>query len=72
MIGTADELAAQGIAVPKPSAASTQGPLGRRFSAIVDVARGCAMTSTRCSTGRWPRRSTLLIGSTMLLRFAYQ
>ena len=55
MIGTADELAAQGIAIPTTAAARTRAPAA---AAAGDRrgARCSATTSTRCSTGRWPRR----------------
>ena len=71
MIGTADELAAQGIAVPRPTA-PTPGRAARR----------CSAWSTR--SGRFRDdvnpmfyralavSMTLLLGSTVLLRFAYQ
>ncbi len=70
MIGTADELATQGIAVPKPlpSTRARRSPIQR----IVDVARGVRDDINPMFYRALAVSLTLLIGSTILLRFTYR
>jgi Trk K+ transport system NAD-binding subunit len=70
MIGTAEELAAQGIRVAKPIPASPRArPL---FVRIADAVRAFADDLNPMFYRALAVSATLLIGSTIMLRFAYQ
>ena len=70
MIGTADELAAEGIAVPKPlpHTRARRSPLQR----VVDAARTLRDDINPMFYRALAVSLTLLLGSTVLLRFTYQ
>lgn len=70
MIGTADELAAQGIAVPKPlpQTRARRSPLHR----VADAVRTLGDDINPMFYRALAVSLTLLIGSTVLLRFTYQ
>ncbi len=70
MIGTADELAAQGIAVPKPlpQIRARRSPLQR----VTDAARTLRDDINPMFYRALGVSLTLLLGSTVLLRFSYQ
>jgi Trk K+ transport system NAD-binding subunit len=69
MIGTADELAARGIKVPRPTATRRRGPGVRR---VLDVARGLRDDVNPMLPRALFAVALLLIGSTVVLRFSYQ
>ena len=69
MIGTADELAARGIKVPRPTAPRSRPPRLRR---ALDAARALRDDVNPMMFRALAAAATLLIGSTALLRFAYQ
>ncbi|MBS4729192.1 NAD-binding protein [Mycobacterium sp. SM1] len=69
MVGTADELAARGIEVPRPTARRARRPRLRR---VLDAAR---VLRDELNPVFYPVMASvliLLIGSTILLRFAYR
>ena len=70
MIGTADELAAQGIAVAKPFATSSAAPFGGspRDRRAAGIPRGLNPKFYRALAAS----TTLLLCATVLLRFTYQ
>ncbi len=70
MIGTADELATQGIAVPKPlpRTRARRSPLQR----VADAVRTLRDDINPMFYRALAASLTLLLGSTVLLRFAYQ
>lgn len=70
MIGTADELATQGIAVPKPlpQARARRSPLQR----VADAVRTLRDDINPMFYRALAASLTLLLGSTVLLRFTYQ
>jgi Trk K+ transport system NAD-binding subunit len=69
MIGTADELAARGIKVPRPTATrSRRRPLRR----VLDGARALRDDVNPMFTRALLAVALLLIGSTVVLRFSYQ
>jgi Trk K+ transport system NAD-binding subunit len=69
MIGTVDELAARGIRVPRPTARRSRRPLLRR---VLDAARGLRDDVNPMFPRALLAGACLLIGSTTVLRFAYQ
>lgn len=69
MIGTADELAARGIRVPKPTARRSRRAWLRR---LVDAARGLRDDVNPMLPRALVAVALLLIGSTVVLRFSYQ
>jgi Trk K+ transport system NAD-binding subunit len=69
MIGTADELAARGIKVPRPTATRSRPPRLRR---ALDAARSLRDDVNPMLFGALAAAMTVLIGSTVVLRFAYQ
>jgi Trk K+ transport system NAD-binding subunit len=69
MIGTADELAARGIKVPRPTATRSRRPRLRR---ALDAARALRDDVNPMLFRALAAAATLLIGSTVLLRLAYQ
>jgi len=69
MIGTADELAARGIKVPRPTATRSRRPRLRR---TLDAARALRDDVNPMFFRALGAALALLIGSTVLLRFAYQ
>jgi Trk K+ transport system NAD-binding subunit len=69
MIGTADELAARGIKVPKPTATRSPRPRLRR---ALYAARALRDDVNPMFFRALAAALTLLVGSTVLLRFAYQ
>ncbi|OBA70625.1 potassium transporter TrkA [Mycobacterium sp. 1554424.7] len=69
MIGTADELAARGIQVPKPIARPSRRAWLRR---LLDVARGLRDDVNPMLPRALFAVALLLIGSTVVLRFSYQ
>jgi Trk K+ transport system NAD-binding subunit len=69
MIGTADELVARGIKVPKPTATRSRRPLLRR---VLDAARGLRDDVNPMFSRALLAAACLLIGSTVVLRFSYQ
>jgi Trk K+ transport system NAD-binding subunit len=69
MIGTADELAARGIRVPRPTARRSRRPLLRR---VLDAVRGLRDDVNPMFPRALLAGACLLIGSTTVLRFAYQ
>jgi len=69
MIGTTDELAARGIKFPRPTAPRMQRPRLRR---MLDAARALRSDVNPMFGGAVAAALTVLIGSTILLRFAYQ
>src|SRR5246127_2940973 len=69
MIGTADELAARGIKVPRPTATRSRPPRLRR---ALDAARAFRDDVNPMLFRALAAALTLLVGSTVLLRFAYQ
>lgn len=69
MIGTADELAARGIKVPKPTARPSRRAWLRR---LLDVARGLRDDVNPMLPRALFAVALLLIGSTVVLRFSYQ
>jgi voltage-gated potassium channel Kch len=69
MIGTADELAARGIKVPRPTATRSRPPRLRR---ALDGARALRDDVNPMLFRALAAALTVLIGSTVVLRFAYQ
>ncbi|WP_068178064.1 NAD-binding protein [Mycobacterium sp. UM_CSW] len=69
MIGTADELAARGIRVPKPTARRSRRAWLRR---LVDAARGLRDDVNPMLPRALVAVALLLLGSTVVLRFSYQ
>jgi len=69
MIGTADQLAARGIKGPRPTVARSRWPLLRR---VLDTARTARDDVNPAFYPASVAGLTLLIGSTILLRFSYQ
>ena len=69
MIGTADELAARGIKVPRPTARRSRPPRLRR---PLDAARALRDDVNPMLFRAMAAALTVLIGSTVVLRFAYQ
>ena len=69
MIGTADELAARGIKVPRPTATRSRPPRLRR---ALDAARALRDDVNPMLFRALAAALTVLIGSTVVLRFAYQ
>lgn len=69
MIGTADELAARGIKVPRPTRTRTRRPRLRR---VLDAARVLRDEINPVFFPTMVAVLILLIGSTILLRFTYQ
>ncbi|OBA78787.1 potassium transporter TrkA [Mycobacterium sp. 1164966.3] len=69
MIGTADELAARGIKFPRPTERRMQRPRSRR---MLDAARTLRSDVNPMFGGAVAAALIVLIGSTILLRFAYQ
>ncbi|OBI18609.1 potassium transporter TrkA [Mycobacterium sp. E2327] len=69
MIGTADELAARGIRVPKPTARRSRRAWLRR---LLDAARGLRDDVNPMLPRALVAVALLLIGSTVVLRFSYQ
>src|SRR3984893_269545 len=69
MIGTADELAARGIKVPRPTARRSRPPRLRR---ALDAARALRDDVNPMLFRAMAAALTVLIGSTVVLRFAYQ
>ena len=69
MIGTADELAARGIKVPRPTATRSRRPRLRR---TLDAARALRDDVNPMFFRALGAALALLIGSTVLLRLAYQ
>jgi Trk K+ transport system NAD-binding subunit len=69
MIGTADELAARGIKVPRPTATRSRPPRLRR---AFDAARSLRDDVNPMLFRALAAALTVLIGSTVVLRFAYQ
>jgi len=69
MIGTADELAARGIKVPKPTATRSRGT---RLHRLLDAARALRDDVNPMFPRALLAAACLLIGSTTVLRFAYQ
>jgi Trk K+ transport system NAD-binding subunit len=69
MIGTADELAARGIKVPKPTARRSHRAWLRR---LLDAARGLRDDVNPMLPRALLAVALLLIGSTVVLRFTYQ
>src|SRR5271166_6396185 len=69
MIGTPDELAARGIKVPKPTATRSRRPRLRR---ALYAARALRDDVNPMLFRALAAALTLLVGSTVLLRFAYQ
>jgi len=69
MIGTADELAARGIKVPRPTATRSRRP---RFRRLLDVVRGLRDDVNPMFSRMLLAAACLLTGSTVILRFAYQ
>ncbi len=69
MIGTADELAARGIKVPKPTATRSPRPRLRR---ALDAARALRDDVNPMFARALFAAACLLIGSTVVLRFSYQ
>ncbi|MCW2663155.1 MAG: TrkA-N domain family protein [Mycobacterium sp.] len=69
MIGTADELAARGIKVPRPTARRSRPPRLRR---ALDAARTLRDDVNPMLFRAMAAALTVLIGSTVVLRFAYQ
>jgi Trk K+ transport system NAD-binding subunit len=69
MIGTADELAARGIRVPRPTARRSRRPLLRR---VLDAARGLRDDVNPMFPRALLAGACLLIGSTVVLRLFYQ
>lgn len=69
MIGTADELAGRGIKAPRPTRARSRRPQLRR---VFDAARTLRNDVNPMFYRALAAALTLLIGSTVLLRFAYQ
>src|SRR3984893_3397840 len=65
MIGTADELAAQGLKVPRPSRARSRRPLLRR---AVDAVRGVVIDVNPTFYPVFSATLVLLIGATIILR----
>jgi Trk K+ transport system NAD-binding subunit len=69
MIGTADELAAQGIRVPRPTRTRSRRPLLRR---AVDAVRGVANDVNPTFYPVFASTLVVLIGATITLRFGYR
>jgi Trk K+ transport system NAD-binding subunit len=69
MIGTADELGARGIKVPRPTATRSPRPRLRR---VLDAARGLRDDVNPMFSRALLAAACLLIGSTVVLRFSYQ
>jgi Trk K+ transport system NAD-binding subunit len=69
MVGTADELAARGIKVPRPTVARARRPRLRR---VLDAARVLRDEVNPMFYPTMGAALSLLIGSTILLRFTYQ
>jgi len=69
MIGTVDELAARGIRVPRPTARRSRRRLLRR---VLDAARGLRDDVNPMFPRALLAGACLLLGSTTVLRFAYQ
>jgi Trk K+ transport system NAD-binding subunit len=69
MIGTADELATRGIKVPRPTATRSRPPRLRR---ALDAARSLRDDVNPMLFRALAAALTVLIGSTVVLRFAYQ
>ncbi|OBI93503.1 NAD-binding protein [Mycobacterium sp. 1245805.9] len=69
MIGTADELAARGIKVPKPTARRSRRAWLRR---LLDAARGLRDDVNPMLPRALFAVALLLLGSTVVLRFSYQ
>jgi Trk K+ transport system NAD-binding subunit len=69
MIGTTEELAARGIKFPRPTERRMQRPRVRR---MLDAARTLRSDVNPMFGGAVAAALTVLIGSTILLRFAYQ
>ncbi|MFZ1175328.1 MAG: NAD-binding protein [Mycobacterium sp.] len=69
MIGTADELAARGIKVPRPTTTRSRRPRVRR---VLDAARALRDDVNPMFARALLAAACLLIGSTVVLRFAYQ
>src|ERR1700730_6928094 len=69
MIGTADQVAARGIRVPRPTARRSRRPLLRR---VLDAVRGLRDDVNPMFPRALLAGACLLIGSTTVLRFAYQ
>ncbi|MEB3981145.1 NAD-binding protein [Mycobacterium sp. 663a-19] len=69
MIGTADELAARGIRVPRPTASRSRRPLPRR---MLDALRGLRDDLNPMFSRALMAAACLLIGSTIILRLFYQ
>jgi Trk K+ transport system NAD-binding subunit len=69
MIGTADELAARGIKVPRPTATRSRRPGLRR---VIDAVRSARDDVNPAFYPALAIGMTLLIGSTILLRFCFQ
>jgi Trk K+ transport system NAD-binding subunit len=69
MIGTADELAARGIKVPKPAATRSRRPPLRR---ALDAARALRDDLNPMFVRALMAAACLLVGSTVILRFSYQ
>lgn len=68
MIGTADELADAGITVPRPLSSRTQRPWPRR---VIDTLRVMRDDINPIFWWALGTSASLLLGSTVLLRFAY-
>jgi Trk K+ transport system NAD-binding subunit len=69
MIGTADELAAQGIRVPRSTRARTRRPLLRR---AVDAVRGVASDVNPTFCPVFAATLVVLVSATIILRFGYR
>jgi Trk K+ transport system NAD-binding subunit len=69
MIGTVDELAARGIKTPRPSTTHIRQ---RRLRRALDVARGLRNDVNPMFVRAVAAVLTVLIGSTVLLRYSYQ
>ncbi|MDT5411565.1 MAG: hypothetical protein QOG14_3785 [Mycobacterium sp.] len=69
MIGTADELAAQGIRVPRSTRARTRRPLLRR---AVDAVRGVASDVNPTFYPVFAATLVVLVSATIILRFGYR
>jgi Trk K+ transport system NAD-binding subunit len=69
MIGTADELAARGIKVPRPPITR---PRWRRLRRVLDAARSLRDDVNPMFSRALLAAACLLIGSTVVLRFSYQ
>src|SRR6202041_155718 len=69
MIGTADELAAQGIRVPRATRARSRRPLLRR---VVDAVRGVVIDVNPTFYPVFAATLVVLVSATIILRFGYR